>query len=246
MSFISHIHAAIRSARITRKGATARPEDVPRGTHKDYPRFPRITLPAPQPLTKQLDETIMRRRSFHAAATLRPFSLAELGTLFSVALGKASTHPLRHYPSGGALFPIETYIMGNVVEGQPKAVFHYNPSAHALEHLWNPPEKFSTLDVTTTKDIPVGSALLVFTSVWKRSSAKYGDLTYLHAAIEAGHMAQNILLVATALDISTRPVAGFRDDELHTLLDLDTDLEQVVYSIILAPKSDVAQKTIEE
>lgn len=53
--------------------------------------------------------------------------------------------------------------------------------------------------------------------------------------LEAGHMAENVLLVATALGMSTRPIAGYDDAALAKLLDLDERIEQSVYSIALCP-----------
>jgi SagB-type dehydrogenase family enzyme len=75
------------------------------------------------------------------------------------------------------------------------------------------------------------STLIVFTSVWKRSSAKYGELAYLHAHLEAGHMSENILLVGTALKLNVRPYAGFNDERIAELLDIDEENEQTVHSI---------------
>lgn len=234
MNFLSKLHTALRSARATRRGATMRPDLVPRDVHKSYPRMPRITLPTPQPLSIPLDTAITTRRSFNAAKSLGPMNQNELGTLLGVALGKADRPPFRHYPSGGTLFPVESYLIGSVVEGMAPGVFHYNPSLHALEHLWNVANGFSTEDITTTQSAPLGSMVLVFTAVWERSSAKYGDLAYLHASIESGHMAQNLLLVSTALGIDARPIAGFDDDLVRKLLDLD-ESEQPLYAILLAP-----------
>ncbi len=236
MSFISHIHAAIRNARVTRHGATMSAHDVPLGMHKTYPRMPQIMLPVPIKIDMALDQAIVARRSFNTTHAFRSFTQQELGTLLGVALGSA-VHPLRHYPSGGALFPIETYLIGNVIEKYPPGVFHFNPTSHALEYLWNIKNNFSTHDITTTSGVPTGSALIVFTALWDRSAAKYGDLTYLHGAIEAGHMAQNILLSATALNIPARPIAGFQDDAIAEILDIDTDSEQVVYAVLVAPRA---------
>jgi SagB-type dehydrogenase family enzyme len=233
--FISRIHSTIRAARTTRRGATMRAEDVPMGVHKEYPRMPRILLPSPEPLTDTLDEAIRRRRSFNDANELRGCTPNELGTLLGVALGMRDDAVHRNYPSSGSLFPIETYLIGKVLEGTAPGVFHYHPKAHALEQLVDLPSSFSTLDVTSTNHMPTGSMLIVFTASWQRSSAKYGDLAYLHATIEVGHMAQNILLVATAHNILVRPIAGFRDAELTALLDLDPRYEQPLYAIVVAP-----------
>ncbi len=237
--FISQLHSLIRSARTTKRGASMQPDMVKTGQHKSYERMMQIPLPTPAALDFSLTRAIKERRSFNGdARSTEPFSSNEIGTLLGVSLGVHTDGHRRHYPSGGALFPIETYLIGNVLSGQTPGVYHYNPTAHALEHLWDVSESFSTLDITTTTGVPQGSLLVMFTGFWERSSAKYGDLAYLHATIEAGHMAQNILLVATALSLSARPVAGFKDDEVATLLDIDKNTEQPLYAIVLAHTSD--------
>ncbi len=72
---------------------------------------------------------------------------------------------------------------------------------------------------------------MVFTSVWGRSTPKYGEHAYSLALLEAGHMSQNALLVAHALGISARPLGGYFDDELTALLDIEPDREQPVHVI---------------
>jgi SagB-type dehydrogenase family enzyme len=140
----------------------------------------------------------------------------------------------RNYPSGGALFPIETYVVSRAVEGHAPSVFHYNPSTNALEKLWELPYGFDMNELVSQRPSIPFSTLIVFTSVWDRSSMKYGELAYIHALIEAGHMCQNLLLVSTALSLSARPMAGFDDASLIRLLDLDPENEQPVYTAILS------------
>ena len=77
------------------------------------------------------------------------------------------------------------------------------------------------------------SAFLLFTAVWERTAAKYGDFGYLHAVIEAGHMAQNVLLVASALKIAACPLGGFDEKIAASILDLDNETEQPMYAIAL-------------
>ena len=63
---------------------------------------------------------------------------------------------------------------------------------------------------------------------------KYGDFAYTHALLEAGHMSENILLVATALDLLCRPMAGFNDELIPKLLDLDPEEEQPILTIMIS------------
>lgn len=234
--FITHIHEDLRSARFTRRGATHRAEDVPKGTHKEYPRMERLLLPEPQPIENSLRSVLLTRRSSYFKENLSTLSLGDFGTLFGLALRRRQKTTSRNYPSGGGLYPIETYLITEPLVDGTSGIFHYHPTVHALEKLWDVPAEN---EVRTLIQGPEGlsfSALIVFTSVWKRSSAKYGDFTYTVALLEAGHMSENILLVATALGFETRPMAGFKDRIVPQLLDIDEEHEQVVHSITLAKK----------
>lgn len=233
-TFIVRIHSHIRSSLTTRRGSFLRPDKVPTGTHKEYSRMPRIPLPKGEELTMPFHQILKLRSSTSVCVTDRAFSFAELGTLLENSLGMRD-EVRRRYPSGGALYPIETYIIGKAIEGYPSGVFHYNPKAHALEFLWETPALFKMSDVVRSPDTALAPLLIVFTGVWSRSSSKYGDLAYSHGLIEAGHMAQNVLLVATSLSMGTRPIAGYDDKTLTELLDLDEQIEQPVYSIFLYP-----------
>ncbi len=232
-SFLSRIHADLRRARLTRRGATHRPENVPQGIHKIYQRMPYIALPEPEPLLASLPDALARRRSARGGDPRVPLTLREVGTLLGLSLRKRGNSLSRPYPSGGALYPIETYLLSAALESQPPAAFHYDPTNHTLARLWELPASF---DIKTLAKHPDGlhlSSLLVFTSVWQRSSAKYGDLAYQHALLEAGHMSENILLVGCALDLQVRPYAGFSDTLIAQHLDLDEEREQTVHTITI-------------
>ncbi len=234
--FIARIHASIRGVDMAPHGVPLREKEVPRGLHKEYPRMPRIELPAPETLTLPLSEALHNRASFSVCEDSRQFSSGELGSLLGNALGMR-TAMRRQYPSGGGLFPIETYLIGTVLERYPSGVFHYHPKAHALEFLWETSPSFTMAEIIRAGDTPFAPILVIFTSVWSRSSVKYAELAYAHGLIEAGHMAENILLAATALGIHARPLAGFYDEAVSTLLDLPKDIEQPVYGVLLCPSA---------
>lgn len=231
--FLSHLHADLRGARLTRRGATHDPKDVPQGLHKKYDRMEKIKLPDPEHVGISLSNALEKRSSYVGGTMEGCLSLQEWGTLLGLALKKRSGSTSRNYPSGGALYPIETYLIGNTVEQQAPAVFHYNPSDHVLEKLWDLPSDLNIKELSRKPDNVLFSTLVVFTSVWKRSTSKYGDFTYLLALLEAGHISQNILLVATALGLNARPMGEFSDEKISKLLDLDDEREQPVHSVTL-------------
>ena len=232
-SFLARLHADLRLARLTRRGATHAPSDVPRGTHKAYPRMQHITLPEPAALTTTLADALQGRRSAISGDPSIPILLHELGSLLGLALRKRPNILNRNYPSGGALYPIETYLISTALESQTPAVFHYNPSEHVLERLWDLSHDVEMKDIAKHPESLPLSTLIVFTSVWQRSSAKYGDLAFLHALLEAGHMSENILLAGYALGLHVRPYAGFNDTLITQLLDLNEEEEQPVHTVTL-------------
>lgn len=195
----------------------------------------KVALPPPNPILAPFGEVIHTRTSYrnctHGQDAAIP--IETLSTLLGSALKKRAEASNRNYPSGGALYPVETYLITEALDGFGPTVFHYNPTHHELETLWPLSSRLTLKDLARKPDDLHFSSLIVFTSVWKRSSAKYGDLAYTHALLEAGHMSENILLTATALNLLTRPMAGFSDEKIIEILDLDPEEEQPIHTIVL-------------
>jgi SagB-type dehydrogenase family enzyme len=107
-----------------------------------------------------------------------PLSLHDISSLFGNALMRRGASSHRNYPSGGALYPIETYLVATLIEGVSPGVFHYHPTDHVLERLWGLPPQFELTRIVSKPSTLAPTALVVFTSVWERSAAKYGDFAY--------------------------------------------------------------------
>ena len=230
--FSYRLHSHLRSAYEPHTGDT--PSATP--PQKEYPRMPRFHLPLP-PLSASLAEVLEKRvsrRELDVRATLTP---EEIGALLGHALG-AREEKKRRYPSGGALYPIEIYVLTSRVDAIQSGVHHYNVSAHALEHLWGIP---AGTDIFASHERNAwardAAAVIIFTGIWRRNYQKYGDAGYLLAMLETGHMAQNVLLVAEACKLCACPLNGFNDDATRALLDLDY-WEQPVYTIALGKRKE--------
>ena len=130
--FISHVHAEFRRARLTRRGSTQQAEHVPTGVHKTYDRMEIVQLPAAEKLDISLQSVLQSRTSYFGGSADGALTVGQWGTLLGLALGKKSESKRRNYPSGGALYPIETYIITRL-GGDSFAALHYNPTKHALE-----------------------------------------------------------------------------------------------------------------
>jgi SagB-type dehydrogenase family enzyme len=237
-SFLSKLHKELRSRRLNQ---LATGEDVlhtvPEERHKTYPRMNRLSLPSPVSLENSLSEVLNKRRSFTSSST-GALTIQEWGTLLGTSLRKHQDSTKRNYPSGGALYPIETYlVIPKFADAGESGVFHYHPTAHALEHLWGLPLDFSVEKLIPNAGGLSAASVLLFTSVWGRSSKKYGDFSYLLALLETGHMSENVLLTATALDLGSRPFAGFDDALAARLLDIDEAFEQSVLAIAIGQET---------
>ena len=62
----------------------------------------------------------------------------------------------------------------------------------------------------------------------ERSRWKYGERFARYVLLDAGHIAENVALAATALGLGTCQVAAFFDEEAAAILGVD-HVEPVVY-----------------
>jgi SagB-type dehydrogenase family enzyme len=77
------------------------------------------------------------------------------------------------------------------------------------------------------------AAIVAIVAVFWRSRFKYGLRGYRFALLEAGHVAQNLLLACTAADLPAVPLGGFFDARLNRLIDLNGVDEAAVYAVAL-------------
>jgi SagB-type dehydrogenase family enzyme len=203
--------------------------------YKRYPGAERTALPHPPPLSANLEQTIRARRSERDFAD-QPVTLAELAKLLELGAGitENGAIPRRAAPSGGGLYPVETYALAFGVAGLAPGLYHYFALEHVLEHV----RAVSGSDVLTPF-LPPGllegrpPLMLALSVIFARIQRKYLERGYRFALLEAGHIAQNIVLTATALGLGAVCVGGFWDEPLNDFLGLDPTVEAVVYSVLL-------------
>jgi SagB-type dehydrogenase family enzyme len=82
------------------------------------------------------------------------------------------------------------------------------------------------------------AALVLITAMFWRTRCKYGLRGYRYALIEAGHLAQNLLLAAAALGLVAVPIAGFFDGRVDAALSLDGVNESVLYWLCVGTGPD--------
>ncbi|MDR5709936.1 MAG: SagB family peptide dehydrogenase [Armatimonadota bacterium] len=158
---------------------------------------------------------------------------------YSAGILRARRYPggeirFRAAPCTGALYHIEVYPVCADLPGLPAGVYHYGPQDHALRRLREGDHRaFLARAAGEEGGVERCAAVLVLTSVWQRNAWKYRARAYRHVFWDAGTLLANLLAVAAAHGIPARVVAGFVDQEVTRLLDLDPDRELPVALVAL-------------
>lgn len=209
--------------------------------YKRYPNAPRVPLPAPSPLSAKLADCLRGRTSTRAFSST-PMTLEHLATFLESGCGitHVDSLPRRAQPSGGGLYPVETYPLVFSIEGLAPGVYHYAPLEHAVE-LVHPIAGRESVKMALPAALYEGSPAVAFvmTIVFARTQSKYMERGYRFAMLEAGHIAQNFTLLAEAQGLGSVCFGGFYDDDLNKLLELDPDREAAVYGVLAGhPRED--------
>lgn len=179
---------------------------------------------------------VLARRRSSSAERRCPLSLHDLGALLEAgyaAAPRALGVLRRPVPSGGALYPLELYVLALAVEGVAPSVHHYNPFRHRLEALAPLDADQAAAALVDPALVDGAAALVVITAMFWRARFKYGVRGYRFSLLEAGHVAQNAVLAAAALGLPALPVGGFYDRRLDALVGADGLDEASVYALLL-------------
>lgn len=189
-------------------------------------------------------DVLARRRSRRDLA--HPLSLEDLSVVLAGALGPTQVlfdeqtgvpNVRRAWPSAGGLYPLDFYLIARSVNDLPPGCFNVNTIASRLEPL----RSAQCHDVAAIlrdgwfwQDFVVeAAAVVVLVAVFERTVSKYGERGYRFALLDAGHVAQNLVLVATQQQLPSIAVGGFDDDALASALGLDGLHEAIVHSVAL-------------
>lgn len=183
--------------------------------------------------------TMAGRRSPREGFARRTVSEAVLSAILHLSYGithdeRAAGYPrpFRAVPSGGALYPLELYVLAGSVEGVAPGLHHYAPPTHALYRRPGA-DPTATLAAAFVQPAMVEEAAftILLTALPERSSAKYGERGYRFALIEAGHVAQNAVLGADGFGLSAQVLGGFFDEALDAALGLDGLAHTTLYAV---------------
>ena len=176
----------------------------------------------------------------------------DMQTLASVLLFSAGITKKIAYPWGdiqfraaactGALYHIELYLVCGDLPGLEAGVYHFDPKELGLRRLRGGDCRRDLIVASGNEpSISSAPAVIVYTDVFWRNAVKYQAREYRHAFWDSGTILANTLAVSSAHGLPARLVAGFLDEQVNRLLDLDTQREA---ALALVPLGYAPEMTV--
>ncbi len=201
--------------------------------YKKYPSAKTIQLPKQWPDTCLTVVDALKKRKSTRHFSTKSASIAELSFLLWASTGvqrKEHGFQFRTAPSAGALYPIETYIVVNNVEGLEKGIYHYNIEGHSLEQLKTGHSGVELSQASMGQEmVDTAPVVFIWSAVFERSKWKYKQRAYRYVYLDAGIIGENLALSATAIGWGTCQIGAFFDDEVNRMLEIDGLTESVIY-----------------
>lgn len=196
-----------------------------------------VALPAAGPLPElSVEQALAQRRSLRDYRD-RNMTPQELAWIVHAASAITSSGGYRTAPSAGALYPIETYVAVDRVDGIAPGLYHVDVRSQALQPVRSGSVAgdlmLAGLGQEFLRKAPV---VLVLTGLFQRTRWKYHERHYRYVCWEGGHVAQNIYLAAEATGLGACMVGAFFDRTLNDLLRIDGRHEAALALVPVGPR----------
>jgi SagB-type dehydrogenase family enzyme len=198
-------------------------------------------LDLPDPMENDLVRLMARRRTVRRARAV-PVTLAQASDCLFAGLGITGwmencvgTLPLSMTPSGGGRNPCEAYLFARDVTGLEPGVYHYSALTHTLERVADLAEGIITALIGGQEWGDDKPCMILLCAHMERTMWKYEDANaYRVILIEAGHIGQNIMLVATGHGLTACPTAALDHARAKEILGLTAITQAPIYALTLS------------
>ena len=181
------------------------------------------TIKLPQPAIDgnlSVEAALKNRRSIREYQN-KALTLKELSQLLWSAQGiTGSSSHYRTTPSAGATNPLKLYLIAGEITGLDAGIYHYDPMNNSLSLEKKGDYRIQLAQAALNQSfIADAPAAIIFTAVFNRTTAKYGQRGIRYVYMEVGHAAQNIYLQSVPLGLGTVVVGAFEDDKIKQILE---------------------------
>jgi SagB-type dehydrogenase family enzyme len=184
--------------------------------------------------------TMLQRRSRRRFAS-QEVPKAQLGDCLFAGLGitgfvdepLTGRLPLKPTPSGGARNPYEAFVLAQRVGGMARGLYHYSAAEHSLGLVSQP--DLTGGDLLAGQDWATSAAaIVILVAHFERTMWKYAHpKAYRIVLFEAGHIAQNMALAATAHGLNVTPTAALAESVIERAIGLDCMTASPVYALAI-------------
>jgi SagB-type dehydrogenase family enzyme len=142
--------------------------------------------------------------------------------------------PLKLTPSGGARNPYEAFVMVQNIEGLDSGMYHYSAYDHSLERIADLPGNTAGQLLKGQDWANDMGAVIFLVAVLERTMWKYNDPnSYRVVIMEAGHIAQNMMLACAANGLTACPTGAMSHSLISSALKLTALTHTPVYALSL-------------
>ena len=227
-----------------KQDAQPHPEHRP-SPFRVFAEAPKVALP-----TKLLDIPTGTLRIMESGLAALPESMKSppqdiqtLATWLNLAAGITgkttvddSPHYLRSYPSAGALYPTEVYVLAMSIDGLEPGLYHFSAKEFSLRRLRGAAESIAHIrrgrpDLDILSKMP---ALVLISAICWRSAWRYGSRGYRYCGLDAGHLIENFVISGTGLGMQTLVRMHLNERNTRELLGLEKPSPFGCYEIVEA------------
>lgn len=179
-----------------------------------------IQLPEPPGAELSVHDAIANRRSRRSYGD-GGLTLDQVSEVMWSAAGITGGGRFRAAPSAGATYPMDTYIVAGDVDGLEPGIYKYIEQDHALQLVKSGNFILDLAEAALGQPaLKEASAVVALFGIYERTSQRYGDRAQRYVHMEAGHIGQNVHLIAEGLNLSTVMIGAFQDDKVAELFDV--------------------------
>ncbi len=196
------------------------------------------TVKLPKPRHKgdvSVEQAIYERKSIRRFSG-EPLTLEDVSQLLWAAGGMTVdgvTGPTRAFPSAGAVYPLEIYLVAGNVTGLSPGVYHYDWRKHSLVPV-KKGDLREDLSKAALSQRMVGEApvSIVVTALHAKTARRYGQRGAVrYVSMDTGHLGQNVHLQAQSMGLGTVMVGAFMDNKVLDVIDAKNELPVYIMPI---------------
>jgi protease I len=189
--------------------------------------------------TVSFEEALAKRRSVRLFAN-KPLESEQISQLAWAGQGITETQRgLRTAPSAGETYPIDLYF------ATPEGLFVYRPAEHSLEQTSDQDIRGGLAAAASMDSVATAGCNIIVAGSVRKLTSQFRTKARTYMLLEAGHIAQNILLQAVCLDLGSVTIGGFNSKDVSRTCRLTRGLEPIYIICVGYPIEQAAAEALQ-